>query len=116
MSPNYPRTYEAPVKTRNSSTFPDNNGFITCQWEIIVPKGKGIQLKFGDFDMNAEADICDKGQVDIFTGTGKTKSFLGEFGGFQTVFVYFFYVILFYFKISRFTFVWTYSILLSDCT
>ena len=51
---------------------------MTCKWEIVVPRGKGIQLKFGDFDMRAPLDDCDRGEVEIFTGTGKTKSSLGE--------------------------------------
>ncbi|XP_076819474.1 uncharacterized protein LOC143465177 isoform X1 [Clavelina lepadiformis] len=78
-SPNYPDPPETPKKSRSLTAFPDNGGYVTCKWEIVVPRGKGIQLKFGDFDMRAPLDDCDRGEVEIFTGTGKTKSSLDKY-------------------------------------
>jgi len=43
-----------------------------------VEPEKRIQLKFGDFDIRGSADDCDKGEVDVFSGTGKYKRGLGR--------------------------------------
>ncbi|XP_078486295.1 uncharacterized protein LOC100185357 [Ciona intestinalis] len=78
-SPNYPRPPEV-TSPKFTSAFPNNGGFVTCSWEIIVPSGKGIQLKFGDFFMAENSvDDCDKGEVEVFIGVGKTKSGLDTY-------------------------------------
>ena len=78
-SPNYPNLPDPPETISDSILSTDQRGFVTCQWEIIVPKGKGIQLKFGHFFMNApkHSDECDKGEVDVCSGIGKEKRSLG---------------------------------------
>ena len=78
-SPNYPREYVRPDGLEEFViSRPGQEKFIKCQWEIEVPQDKGIQLKFGHFDLNAPLDECDKGEVDVFSGVGKQKSRLGE--------------------------------------
>lgn len=52
---------------------------IICEWQIIVSGGFGIELNFGDFDMAAGQDKCDKGSLEIFSGIGEFKKSLGEF-------------------------------------
>nr|CAB3236315.1 discoidin, CUB and LCCL domain-containing protein 2 [Phallusia mammillata] len=79
-SPNYPEPPPTPSKSRiNSSTFPDNGGYITCKWELRVPAGKAIQLKFADFNMDANLDECDKGEVEVFSGMGKFKQSIDKY-------------------------------------
>ena len=68
-SPNY-HAERPSVKSRPKT--------LRCQWEIEVARGKGIQLKFGDFDMNAPLDECPKGEVEIYSGTGKKKQSIGK--------------------------------------
>ena len=77
-SPDYPNIPQLPKKNKD---FTSQSTHLTCEWKVIVPPGKGIQLQFGHFDMNAPAfpDDCDKGEVQVFSGLGKEKSLLGAF-------------------------------------
>ena len=71
-SPNYPNEPRSKANQRQRDK-------VQCEWEIQVPFGRDIQLKFGDFDINAPLDECDKGEVEIFEGIGKNKSSIGNF-------------------------------------
>ena len=52
--------------------------FITCEYIIQVEVGRGIQLQFGDFNIDGKVDDCDEGSVEIFSGTGKHRKNMGK--------------------------------------
>jgi len=70
-SPNYP---QAPIMTSYSS-----RKFITCEYIIQVEVGRGIQLQFGDFNIDGKVDDCDEGSVEIFSGTGKHRKNMDKY-------------------------------------
>lgn len=71
-------TLEGKSGTFTSPGFPDSPGldlpYTSCEWSIKVSKGKGIQIRFGEFDIQGRRDDCDRGSIDIYEGVGKMKS------------------------------------------
>lgn len=58
-------------------SLPGEDDRIICEWEITVPHGLEILLNFGDFDMAAGLDECQKGELEVFSGIKNRKKTLG---------------------------------------
>jgi len=48
--------------------------YTSCEWSITVSRGKGVQIRFGAFDIQGPRDNCDRGSIVTYEGVGKMKS------------------------------------------